>query len=380
MFKFSKKSSNETIEEKIINVLHDKSINLSTPKKSNTSSILKIVNNNPDVINFISKYIDLNNNRNHIICTSTTFNIDNLIDSSIDNIINLKRVNDFRYINKIFESTNNKLPKSGLFLGRVETYPDRRKVILDKYPFVFNWFAYVSDYIFKRIIPKLKLTRWFYFYLTKGKGRVLSRAETFGRLYSCGFEIVDQVNLNNLLYFVVKKVKTPSYDKSPTYGPLIRLDRIGLNGKKIKVYKFRTMHPFSEYLQEYIYNQNKLAEGGKIKNDFRISPEGRVLRKFWIDELPMIINILKGDIKIVGVRPLSKHFFSLYDEDLKEKRINYKPGFIPPYYVDLPKTMDEIMESEKKYLSLYEKNPLKTDFIYFILAFKNVFFRGARSK
>lgn len=380
MLELSEKSSDELIEEKINNILLKSSVNSSSRKKSNVNSILKIVNNNPDVINFILRYFDLNDSKNHITATSTTFNIDNLPDDSINNIINLKLVNDFGRINKIFESINKKLPKSGIYLGCVETYPDRRKVILEKYPIVFNWFAYLLDFIFKRFIPKLKLIKWFYFYLTKGKGRVISRAETFGRLYSCGFEIVDQVTLNNMLYFVVKKVNKPSYDKSPTYGPLIRLVRIGKNGKKIKVYKFRTMHPFSEYLQEYIYKKNKLQEGGKIKNDFRISSEGKFLRKFWIDELPMIYNFLKGDLKLVGVRPLSKHYFSLYSKELQKLRTEFKPGLIPPFYVDLPKTMDEIMQSELKYLNLCKKSLIITDFKYFFLAIKNILYKGVRSK
>jgi len=140
------------------------------------------------------------------------------------------------------------------------------------------------------------------------------------------------------------------------------------------------MHPFSEYLQKYVYEKNELEEGGKIKNDFRISPEGRVFRKYWLDEIPMLINILKGEMKLVGVRPLSQHFYSLYDEDLQQKRIKNKPGFIPPFYVDLPKTMFEIMESERKYLELYDQSPFITDFKYFFMAIKNVLFRGARSK
>lgn len=341
--------------------------------------ILKEVDNNYEVLNFIKKYFDFCLETNYFTSTSTQFNIEKLNDNKYSSIINLKKVNDARYINKFFETINSRLPNSGFYFGKVETYPNRRKAILSKYPPIINRVVYITDMIFTRIFPKLFITKKIYFYLTKGKGRVVSRAETYGRLYSCGFEIVDEKSINNYLYFVAKKVKEPSFDTDPTYGPIIKLKRVGKNGEKFNVYKLRTMHPFSEYLQEYVYKKNNLQEGGKIKDDFRISPEGRVLRKFWIDELPMLVNILKGDMKIVGVRPLSPHFYSLYDKELQEKRIQNKPGFIPPFYVDLPKTMDEIMDSEKKYLDAYKKAPFKTDLKYFFLAFKNVLFRGARS-
>lgn len=340
----------------------------------------KELNISEELLFFIKKYVNLNSNNSYITATSTNFNINKLKNNTYSSIINFKKINDTRYINKFFESINSKLSKSGLYLGKVETYPNRRKSLLEKYPPIINWIYYIIDTFFTRVFPKLSITKKLYFYLTKGKGRVISRAETFGRLYSCGFQIEDEKSIDNSLYFVAKKIKDPIFDPDPTYGPLISLKRVGLNGKLINVYKLRTMHPFSEYLQEYIFNQNKLQKGGKIKNDFRITPEGRFFRKFWIDEIPMLFNILKGDMKIVGVRPLSEHFFSLYDKDLQEKRIKNKPGFIPPYYVDLPKTMIEIMESERKYLSLYEKNPIRTDIKYFFLAFKNVLFKGVRSK
>jgi len=141
----------------------------------------------------------------------------------------------------------------------------------------------------------------------------------------------------------------------------------------------RTMHAYSEYLQSFVYEQNQLEEGGKFKNDFRITTLGRIMRKFWIDELPMFINVLKGDMKIVGVRPLSKHYFNLYSEEVKNRRIKYKPGLVPPFYVDLPKTLEEIMESEIRYLDAYDKHPLRTDWKYFWKAFKNIIFKHARS-
>lgn len=335
---------------------------------------------NPKLSNFINLYFDLSSRSNYLTSISDQINLEKLTFGKFSSILNLKKINDIRYINKFFETVNTILPNSGLYIGKVVTYPNRRSAIFKKYPPILNKIIYFFDYIFSRVLPKLPILKNLYFHLTKGKGRVISRAEMYGRLYSCGFEIIDEKTINHSLFFVAKKVKDPSYDQNPTYAPLISLNRIGKNGKIIKVHKIRTMHPYSEYLQEYVYNRNELQEGGKIKNDFRISPEGRFFRKFWIDEIPMLINIFKGEMKLVGVRPLSKHFYSLYDEDLQQKRIKNKPGFIPPFYVDLPKTMSEIMESERRYLELYDQSPIITDVKYFFMAFKNVLFKGARSK
>jgi len=344
------------------------------------NSVKREIGANRKLSNFINLYFNLSLTSNYLTSTSDQINLEKLTFGKFSSILNLKKVNDIRYINKFFETVNTILPNSGLYLGKVVTYPNRRSAILKKYPSILNKIIYFFDYIFSRVLPKLPILKNLYFHLTKGKGRVISRAEMYGRLYSCGFEIIDEKTINHSLFFVAKKVKDPCYDQNPTYAPLISLNRIGKNGKIIKVYKLRTMHPFSEYLQEYVYKRNELQEGGKIKNDFRISPEGRIFRKFWIDEIPMLINIFKGEMKLVGVRPLSKHFYSLYDEDLQQKRIKNKPGFIPPFYVDLPKTMSEIMESERKYLELYDQSPFITDVKYFFMAFKNVLFKGARSK
>ena len=128
-----------------------------------------------------------------------------------------------------------------------------------------------------------------------------------------------------------------------------------------------------------MYENFALRDGGKIKNDFRVSYFGSILRKFWIDELPMIINVLRGEMKIVGVRPLSEHYFGLYTDEAKNKRIKFEPGLIPPFYADLPKTLEEIIASELNYLNQYEKEPFKTDVKYFFKCMFNIFFKGARS-
>jgi lipopolysaccharide/colanic/teichoic acid biosynthesis glycosyltransferase len=183
-----------------------------------------------------------------------------------------------------------------------------------------------------------------------------------------------------MIYFSCRKVKEPFFDRNPSYGLLFKMKRIGKEGKIINVYKVRTMHPYAEYLQEYIYNRNNLDEGGKFKDDFRITYWGKIFRKFWIDELPMLLNWLKGDLKLVGLRPLSIHYLGLYNPDFKERRLKYKPGLIPPYYVDLPKTMEEIILSEEKYLNSYEKHPLRTDIKYFFHVFFNIIFKNVRSR
>ncbi len=303
----------------------------------------------------------------------------NILNEVTSPLVNLQKVNDARYLNKFFEAVNSKLSTGGLFVGKVEEYNSRKLRLAQKTPKVFLFIARPTDILVNRVFPKLNSTRRLYFAITKGKDRVLSRAETLGRLYSCGFEVLDEREINSELYFIARKVKKPVFDTSPSYGPFIKLKRVGKNGKKISVYKLRTMHPFSEYLQEFIFNKNDLQEGGKFKDDFRISKEGKIFRKIWLDELPMILNFLKGEMKIVGVRPLSNQYFNLYTKELQDKRTKTKPGLLPPFYADMPKTLEDIMASEMKYLAAYEKAPFKTDVKYFWLAIKSILLKGARS-
>ncbi len=332
-----------------------------------------------EVYEFLNNHIDLDDPKTFVISTTTRFNIDNQPEDSFENIINLHKINDIRYVNKFFESVNAKLPNNGLHLGFAETKNMRKNKIRKKYPPIINFILYCVDFIMKRIFPKFGLTKRIYFFLTRGLNRVMTKSEIMGRLYSCGFEYLDDAFLNGSYVFVFKKIKDPAYDHKATYGPLIRLRRVGKDGRIFNVYKMRTMHPYSEYLQEYIHRRNSLQEGGKFKDDFRVSTIGKMMRKLWLDELPMIINLLKGDMKLVGVRPLSKHYFNLYTKELQEKRTKYKPGLVPPFYAEMPKTMEEIMETEMRYLEAYEKHPFLTDWKYFWKAVYNIVFQKARS-
>lgn len=313
-----------------------------------------------------------------VLDIESIFNID-LIDAELNAIINIHRINDMRFVNKYFEAINSKLATGGILIGRVEINIQRRKRILAKHHPVISYPFYFMDFVLKRVFPKLKLTQWLYFFLTRGQNRAISKAEAYGRLYSCGFKFVNERDIDNIMYFTFKKVSKPKYDMEPTYGPFVKLRRVGKDGVMFNVRKFRTMYPYSEYLQDYIYEHNHIAKGGKFKNDFRVTAWGRVMRKFWLDELPMFWNVVKGQMKIVGVRPLSKQYFSLYSKEVQEKRVKFKPGLVPPYYVDMPKTLEEIQASEMRYLEAYERAPWRTQWGYFWRAMWNIFVKKARS-
>ena len=163
-------------------------------------------------------------------------------------------------------------------------------------------------------------------------------------------------------------------------GILISLPRVGKDGRMIKVYKIRTMCPGAQHMQAMVFATNGLAVGGKFRDDPRITPLGRILRKYWIDEIPMLINLLKGDVKLLGVRPISEHYFSLYHPEVKERRIKYRPGLIPAIYADAPQTFAEIQRSEINYLNAYSKHPYLTDAKYLFKVLVNIIFKNTRSK
>ncbi len=104
-------------------------------------------------------------------------------------------------------------------------------------------------------------------------------------------------------------------------GPVFFLqERLGKNGKVFKIIKFRTM----------IVNAEHIGDGLKIKseNDNRITKVGKILRKTSLDELPQLINVIKGDMSIVGPRPpvtYYPHKFDKYSEKQK-KRFEVRPG------------------------------------------------------
>ncbi len=93
--------------------------------------------------------------------------------------------------------------------------------------------------------------------------------------------------------------------------------RVGYHNREFSIYKFATM----------LQNSPNIGTGEiTLRNDPRVTAFGKFLRKSKINELPQIINVLKGDMSIVGPRPLMKKSFDLYSDDIKEKIYLSKPG------------------------------------------------------
>lgn len=128
------------------------------------------------------------------------------------------------------------------------------------------------------------------------------------------------------LAFIIKIV----YMCSGDFAKIFFLhERIGKNGKKFKMYKFRTMVTNAgEILEEMLKDpdyKKEWEEHHKFENDPRITKVGKILRKTSLDEIPQIINILKGDMSIIGPRPMLQEEVDAYGKN-KPKLLSMRPG------------------------------------------------------
>jgi exopolysaccharide biosynthesis polyprenyl glycosylphosphotransferase len=111
-------------------------------------------------------------------------------------------------------------------------------------------------------------------------------------------------------------------------GPVFFLqERIGLNKRRFKIFKFRTMVPNAEKMMSLLEKQNEAAGPVfKMKNDPRITRIGKFLRRSSIDELPQLLNVMNGDMSLVGPRPLPVRDYEGFNEDWQRRRFSVKPG------------------------------------------------------
>ena len=134
-------------------------------------------------------------------------------------------------------------------------------------------------------------------------------------------------------------------------GPILfRQTRVGRDGSRFQVLKFRTMVTNAEQLLAQLHEEQGY-EGGlfKMENDPRITTPGRWLRRFSLDELPQLINVLRGDMSLVGPRPPLAHEVAQYDDDMA-RRLHVRPGMTGLWQVS---GRSELSWSEAIRLDLY---------------------------
>lgn len=289
---------------------------------------------------------------------------------NVDVFINMKPANKVLHLNSQFRIVNKELPNSGIYIGcfenRIKDAPDKtiNTGAVSGKSLILNFQKYKSD--------NFNVTKKGGIFAYRQTQKNYSLAEMLGRLAFCGFEILNLKQVGNLVYFITRKKSVPLSETDPTFHHIMQMKRIGKHGKIIGVYKFRTMYPYSEYIQDYVVKNNGYDAIGKPNMDFRVTQFGKIIRKIWIDEIPQLVNVIKGDMNLVGVRPITRFGYSNLTPELQIERIKYKPGLIPPN-VSLKLTgFQGVIEAETKYLNEMKTNPLKTNIKYFFMAVFNI--------
>ena len=292
------------------------------------------------------------------------------------------KLNHIPHLNDYLDNINNEMSVGDHLECMAFTSRQEYTAIKRKYPSVLGNFVIGLAYFWHTMCPKIKMTRRLYFAITGERHRSYSHTEILGRICRAGFKIVKTNNRQRALHVIAQKISEPLERNDSTVSPLLKLKRVGKDGELIEVLKFRTMHSYSQYLQDYVYEMNKLNHKGKLANDFRVNIWGRIMRPIWLDELPMLWNVVRGDMKWVGVRPLSQHFFSLYTPEMQALRTKTKPGMLPPFYYEkkTPQGLDEIQASERRYVESYLKHPFSTDWRYFWGTVSNILLKFKLSK
>ena len=166
-----------------------------------------------------------------------------------------------------------------------------------------------------------------------------------------------------LVFFMPLLLTVAALIKSTSAGPVIfRQKRKGYNGRTFNCYKFRTMIDGAENLKDGLLDRNEMdGPVFKIKSDPRVTAVGRILRKTSIDEIPQLVNVLKGDMSLVGPRPPLPEEVRKYDLPYL-RRLSMKPGITCLWQVNgrnsIPFT--KWMELDRQYIEHWS---LALDFV-----------------
>jgi exopolysaccharide biosynthesis polyprenyl glycosylphosphotransferase len=157
-----------------------------------------------------------------------------------------------------------------------------------------------------------------------------------------------------IIFFFPLFIVAAAAIKITSPGPFLFIqERLGLNKRRFPLYKFRTMVQDAEKNLCELEDRNEMSGPVfKIRNDPRITPVGVILRKMSIDEMPQLINVLKGDMSLVGPRPLPVRDYDGFDQDWHRRRFSVRPGLTCLWQVngrnDIP--FEKWMELDMKYI------------------------------
>lgn len=185
-----------------------------------------------------------------------------------------------------------------------------------------------------------------------------------GKIFSMSIKRAIDVTGSGLALLLLSPVLliTAAAVKLTSTGPIFfKQERVGFNGKSFSMLKFRSMKTncdsaqHQNYIKKFIREQkNSAVEPGvyKLTNDSRITPIGQFIRKTSLDELPQLINVLKGDMSLVGPRPPIPYECELYDIWHRRRLLSCKPGITGLWQVTgrSRTTFDEMVRLDLKYI------------------------------
>jgi len=235
----------------------------------------------------------------------------------------------------------------------------------------YNKIQEIIDHCEKQGIMVRILTDFFTGRLAKSQLDILDETQVM-TLYSApyrGSEVVAKRVIDLVFSTALLILFTPLFIvvailmKWKTAGSVFFLqDRVGLNKRVFKIIKFRTMVENAEELLSSFEHLNEMNGATfKIKDDPRLTKMGRILRKNSIDELPQLINVLKGDMSLVGPRPLPLRDYRGFDTEWQKRRFSIKPGLTCLWQINGRSNVDfsKWMELDMEYIDHWS---LRLDF------------------
>jgi lipopolysaccharide/colanic/teichoic acid biosynthesis glycosyltransferase len=184
-----------------------------------------------------------------------------------------------------------------------------------------------------------------------GSSKAMSGSKPIQRLIKQLFDLIvsamSLVLLAPLLFIIALAIRITS--GSPV---LYHWQVVGQNGLAFTGYKFRTMVTNADELKEQLLHRNEMGGGVvfKLKDDPRVTPIGRILRKYSLDELPQLWSVLKGDMSFVGPRPPLQSEYARF-ADWQKRKLTVKPGMTSLWQVrGKPQDFNQWLEYDFEYI------------------------------